>query len=246
METEPLDAVEAPLWLRTAATWSPSSPTLVRSYWLLRGRLRASVRVFVLTTGRTGSTSFIRACSHATNYTAGHESRVRDLLPDRLRFPDGHIEADNRLFFYLGLLDEAFGEEAFYVHLTRNHSEVERSYLERWADPVTLGRGWAQMVMLSHSIDKALRPYVVRDAVAAMNAGIRLFLKDKPHQITVAIEDCPDAFFAFWDAIGAEGDRDAAGREWAIPRNANQPGRAEKARSQYVRTRLRRSIGLRR
>lgn len=198
----------------------------------------------MLTTGRTGSTSFIRACAHATNYTAGHESRTRDVLPYRLGFPDQHIECDNRLFFYLGLLDEMFGQEAFYVHLTRDPAEVERSYLERWPDPVTLGRGWADMVMMRHSLDKELRPQVVHDALAAMNAGFRSFIKDKPHQMTIAMEDCPVTFLEFWDAIGAEGDREAAGKEWTVPHNMTRPGRAEKARAQYNRLRLKRLIGL--
>ena len=50
--------------------------------------------VFVLCTGRCGSTSFERACRHATNWTSGHETRSHLLGADRLAYPDRHIEAD--------------------------------------------------------------------------------------------------------------------------------------------------------
>ncbi len=53
--------------------------------------------VFVLCTGRCGSTTFIKACAHITNYTAAHESRTGLLGSDRLDYPGKHIEADNRL-----------------------------------------------------------------------------------------------------------------------------------------------------
>lgn len=187
------------------------------------------MRVFVLTTGRTASTTFARAAQHATNFTAAHESRIHQPMPERLAYPDQHIEVDNRLFFYLGLLDELYGKDAFYVHLTRDPKEVSRSYQQRWDFRGTLGRGWARMVMLRKQTGPEMRPRVVDDMVAAFNAGIRMFLKDKPHQLEVALEDCPDAFLAFWDAIGAQGDRDAAAAEWGTRHNATRATRPHPA-----------------
>lgn len=180
------------------------------------------MRVFVLTTGRTASTTFARACKHATNFTAAHESRIHRVLPERLDYPDQHIEVDNRLFFYLGLLDELYGQDAFYVHLTRDPAEVARSYRQRWQFRGTLGRGWARMVMLRRKTSPEMADRVSADMVASINAGIRMFLKDKPHQMAVALEDCPGAFLEFWDAIGAEGDRQAAAEEWGVRHNATR------------------------
>src|SRR5664279_6422416 len=85
------------------------------------------MNVFVLTTGRAGSESFIAACKHLTNYTAGHESQVSRLGPDRIQYPDRHIEADNRLAWFLGRLEERYGDEAFYVHLVRDRAATAAS-----------------------------------------------------------------------------------------------------------------------
>lgn len=185
------------------------------------------MRVFVLTTGRTASTTFARAAAHATNFTAAHESRIHAVMPKRLDYPDQHIEVDNRLFFYLGLLDETFGKDAFYVHLTRDPKQVARSYRDRWEFRGTLGRGWARMVMLRKQTSPELAVNVTEDMVDAINAGIRLFLRDKPNQLQVALEDCPDAFLRFWDAIGAEGDREAAAAEWGTRHNASRQNRGQ-------------------
>ena len=46
--------------------------------------------IFVLCTGRCGSVTFSKACKHITNYTSGHETRIKK-LDDRLDFPSFHI-----------------------------------------------------------------------------------------------------------------------------------------------------------
>ena len=52
-----------------------------------------------------------------TNFTAGHETRTNRLGAARLDYPDRHIEADNRLSFFLGKLNARWGDDAHYVHL---------------------------------------------------------------------------------------------------------------------------------
>ena len=78
------------------------------------------MNVFVLSTGRCGSTTFIKACSHITNYSSAHESLSTRTGKQRLNYPENHIEADNRLSWLLGRLDNTYGDDAFYVHLNRN------------------------------------------------------------------------------------------------------------------------------
>ncbi|MHC4834220.1 MAG: hypothetical protein ACYTFH_10095, partial [Planctomycetota bacterium] len=60
------------------------------------------MNVFILSTGRAGSMSFERACSHITNYSAGHETRSGFLGQRRFDYPQNHIESDNRLAWLLG------------------------------------------------------------------------------------------------------------------------------------------------
>ena len=55
------------------------------------------MNVFVLCTGRCGSTTFACACRHIENYTAAHESRSHLAGPERFAYPEDHIEVDNRL-----------------------------------------------------------------------------------------------------------------------------------------------------
>jgi hypothetical protein len=157
------------------------------------------------------------------NFTAGHETLAREPLPRRLDYPDEHIEVDNRLFFYLGLLEEAFGAEPFYVHLLRDEQDVVRSLLDRWDTPISLGQGWERTVMMRGAGTPQLHAEAAADAVTAMNAGIRVFLRDKPRQQVIHLEDCPEAFGRFWDAVGAVGDRDSAMAEWSVSHNAGPP-----------------------
>jgi hypothetical protein len=98
--------------------------------------------VFILCAGRTGSTTIIRAFEHAANFTAGHESRA-DRIIGRCEYPDQHIEADNRLSWFLGTLERLYGDEPLYVHLTRDRQAVVESHLARWNAAVGRSRpGW--------------------------------------------------------------------------------------------------------
>ncbi|MEW8461604.1 MAG: hypothetical protein AB2653_14955 [Candidatus Thiodiazotropha endolucinida] len=79
------------------------------------------MNIFILNAGRCGSTTFVQACQHISNYSAAHESRSTLTGKQRLSYPDNHIEADNRLCWLLGRLEREYGNDAYYVHLTRNH-----------------------------------------------------------------------------------------------------------------------------
>ena len=43
-------------------------------------------------TGRCGSTTFARACTHIANFTTAHESQRAPLGDERLNYPVSHIE----------------------------------------------------------------------------------------------------------------------------------------------------------
>ena len=96
------------------------------------------MRTFVLTTGRSGSVTFARACAHATNMTSGHETHAGHIT-GRLDYPNGHIETDNRLAWFLGPLHAAH-PDAFYVHLTRDPTDTAASFARRSTDTLPLVR----------------------------------------------------------------------------------------------------------
>ena len=115
----------------------PSFPTR-------RSRAPERMNVFVLCTGRSGSTTFYRACRHITNYSAGHELNTSEVGRARLDYPEDHIEVDNRLSWLLGRLDQAYGDRAFYVHLTREEEATARSFDRRWASRYSIIRAYAE------------------------------------------------------------------------------------------------------
>jgi hypothetical protein len=170
------------------------------------------MRVFVLCTGRSGSLTFIRACSHITNYTAGHETGSRKLGDARFSYPDNHIEADNRLSWFPGTLDTLYGGNAFYVHLVREKEATVRSFNQRWIRTGSLVRAYCEGILQIgiQKLDPRSRLEVANDLYTQLNRNIMLFLRDKTHRFTFHIEQTRKDFPLFWEMIGAEGDLEKA------------------------------------
>lgn len=180
------------------------------------------MNVFILCTGRCGSTTFAKACGHITNYSSGHESRARAIGDERMAYPDNHIEADNRLSWFLGRLDQQFGSNAFYVHLWREPAEaVAHSLLAQGYDkPHAIVRAFHQGIVrganVSHQ-DAAL------DCVRTVTENIRHFLSDKPNKMDFPLDRAGSLFPQFWESIGAEGNLEAALNEFAVKHNPTKP-----------------------
>jgi hypothetical protein len=176
-------------------------------------------RVFVLSTGRCGSTTFVRACEHMTNWSAAHESRLGEVGDARLAYPVRHIEADNRLTWLLGRVHEAFDDErTLYVHLRRDDEATARSFLRRWRKGI-IG-AYAKRV-LSGSTRKYEAYDICLDYVHTVNANIALFLEGRPNGMQFSLETARQDFPVFWERIDAEGDLDSALAEWGVHHNAS-------------------------
>lgn len=180
--------------------------------------------VFVLSTGRCGSATFAKACSHFTNFTAGHETNAK-LVSRRLEYPPDHIEVDNRLSWFLGLLDERY-PNATCVHLRRDPEKVAASYARRFNIRAGIMSSFAQGVIRSRVPPGASdRLAVARLYVDTVEANIRTFLRDRrpgDSVITIDIDDPQPWFDLFCSEIGAEGDLDAAARELSVIRNGGR------------------------
>jgi hypothetical protein len=177
------------------------------------------MNVFVLSPGRCGSVSFGWACTHMTNFKVGHETNVRRLGAARVAYPDNFIEIDNRLTWMLGRLNERYGDNAFYVHLTRDPDAIARSYNKRWHIEAGIIPAYRAGVLM---FPRAKPIQICRDYVETVTANIRTFLLDKTNVLNMALETMTDDFPRFWEWIGATGDFDAAMREWSIKRNLNE------------------------
>jgi hypothetical protein len=176
------------------------------------------MNVFVLNSGRCGSTTFIRACEHIDNYSAGHETRIHLAGASRLDYAQDHIEADNRLCWMLGRLDERYGDDAFYVHLYRDREATAGSFARRMDFGIM--QAWREGVLLGGE-ETASPLELARDYVDSVEANIRLFLRDKSHCLEVRLEQAARDFAGFWGAIGARGDLEAALAEWQVRHNAS-------------------------
>jgi len=177
------------------------------------------MNIFVLNTGRCGSTTFIKACQHITNFTSAHESRIMLLGDARFQYPENHIEADNRLSWLLGRLDRYYGKDAMYVHLKRNDHDTAQSFVKRYSVGIVAAYRHAVHWELPESNDAMS---VSLDYCDTVNSNIELFLKDKPDWMSFSLENAKVDFRKFWEMIGAEGNLESALLEFDIAYNASK------------------------
>ena len=176
------------------------------------------MNVFILNSGRCGSTTFIRACSHITNYSAAHESRIHLLGDARLAYPPAHIEADNRLSWLLGRLDDAYGDDAFYVHLRRDVDATAASFVRR-AD-FGIMHAYREGILLGGQPGQSAME-IALDYLQTVERNIAGFLANKTRKMTMQLEQAKQLFPEFWQRIAAEGDLFAALTEWDVAYNAS-------------------------
>ena len=181
------------------------------------------MNVFILCTGRSGSTTFIKACKHIANYTSAHESLCNKLGQTRFHFPEQHIEADNRLSWHLGELDKCYGKEAIYVFLKRDKNAIAKSYMRRFLRPKSMIYAYANGIKKSppESLSKDEKHQICLDYVETVEQNIIHFLKDKPHQIEMNIASIKAEYPSFWKLIKAEGNLDKALMEFDIKHNSS-------------------------
>ena len=180
-------------------------------------------QVFVLCTGRCGSTTFAAACKQATNFTAAHESRTYRLGAERFAYPPNHIEVDNRLAWFTGKLDARFGAAPFYVHLSRDRAQTAASFATRLNHGLmkTYRSGILPNLLLREPQTPALA--IAEDLVDTITANITLLLRDKPRVMQISLETITTDFPKFWNWIGAQGNLDAALATFATRHNATRP-----------------------
>lgn len=171
------------------------------------------MNVFILGTGRCGTTTFIQACQHINNYTASHESRSCFTGEQRLDYAGNHIEADNRLSWFLGRLDEKYENNAFYVHLTRALDDTVASFSKR--ESFGIMKAYKEGLLLGGQ-EKQSAKDISLDYINTVNANIRCFLKDKKNVMSFTLENALVDYEIFWNMIDAKGDLQAGLREWAV------------------------------
>lgn len=165
------------------------------------------MRVFILSTGRCGSTTLFKALSHTTNYTCAHESRSTR-AQNRLDYPDQHIEVDNRLSWFLGSLYCRYPDD-FYVWLRRDREAVVRSYMKRFNTRAGIMSAFARGIIQDpRPPTTATRNRTVAELyVDTVEANITTFLSSTGvRQAHIDMDYNPQADLTeLWKAIGAQG-----------------------------------------
>ena len=186
------------------------------------------MRVFILTTGRSGSVTIIKACEHIDNYTAAHESLIAAFGQNRFNYKDNHIEADNRLSWHLGQLDKLYGNTAFYVHLKRNRDKVAHSYSKRFYNRSIMDafcegiRSTPPEVLTTEE-----RLQACYDYVDTVDSNIECFMSDKTKTMIINLENIEADFKEFWRIIDAKGSLEKALNEFKVPHNASSKRKIE-------------------
>lgn len=146
------------------------------------------------------------------------------LADERLNYPINHIEGDNRLTWFLGQLDEKYGNDAFYVHLMRERSGTVASYARRWGSEVTIVKAFGESILIrkSDQISDIEKLQISSDYYDAANANIRLFLKDKTQKMEMYLATLSKDFEQFWQRIGAEGNLEKALEELSQKHNSSE------------------------
>ncbi|MDQ7016828.1 MAG: hypothetical protein Q9N68_10685 [Gammaproteobacteria bacterium] len=175
------------------------------------------MNVFILNSGRCGSSTFIKACQHIHNFSSAHESRSQKIGSERLNYPKNHIEADNRLCWFLGRLDQSYGNTAFYVHLKREKNSAADSFAKR--EQYGIMKAYREGILLGAEEQPAHD--VALDYLHSIESNIELFLKDKTQVFNMQLENAKMDFSLFWQQIGAKGDLQKALAEWDICYNAS-------------------------
>jgi len=177
--------------------------------------------VFILCTGRSGSSALIKACKHIDNYTSDHESLSRSFGSERFNYKDNHIEADNRLSWHLGQLNKLFGDTAFYVHLKRGRNEVALSFLNRFYTPESIVDSFCEGIRMTapEKLSKEEQLEVCYDYIDTVHSNIEHFLIDKTNVMTISLENICDDFKLFWYKIGATGNLEQALKEFEVRHN---------------------------
>jgi hypothetical protein len=180
--------------------------------------------IFVLSPGRSGSKTFAEACKYLTNYTAAHESRGGKIGEERFNFPTSHIEADNRLTWFLGSMAERFDDKnVLYVHLSRDFNQTVDSFVHRLRNSdyrSSIIRAFAHGILMKPG-DWTPEEEVelCRLYVQTIHSNINEFVKNRQHQL-VQLGDSGTSFNSFIDSISPEGDIDRVKSTWLEVHNA--------------------------
>lgn len=164
------------------------------------------MNVFVVGTGRCGTTTFSEACKFATNFTVAHESNAG--RPYDFDYPPDHIEVDAPLAFWMPTLRLKYPGCKF-VHLWRQREECVRSMVKN--DP-EITRWFARMLYHWPEATPEEGAAALYDVINNVATGADVF--------HLRLKYAADRWREVWDWLGLSGDFDRSREEWSVKHNA--------------------------
>lgn len=172
------------------------------------------MRVFVVGTGRCGTSTFFHACLHIRNYGTGHESKRGVNQIGNWSFPDDHIEIASNLTIGLNQLRGKY-PEALWVRLKRNREDCIKSLAEQSSDAMLdFAHQWWYLDMTEavDNIEVASQFYdFCEDFYQNCLPADALFFD---------LEHIKEHWIMFWNQTKADGDYLASLQEWDRQYNA--------------------------
>lgn len=163
------------------------------------------MRIFVVCTGRCGSVTFSKACSHIENYSVGHESH--NGIVGNFCYADNHIEVDPRLAYHLPILMQKY-PDALYIFLRRER----KSCIESLAKRKSLVHYAKFHFGATKNLERAAEIYYDNT-----NLLIEKLLAGKC--VNVWLEKMETTWPKIWKMIKAEGDFEKSWKEWQVKYN---------------------------
>ena len=162
------------------------------------------MRVFVVGTGRCGTSTFYHACRHIHNYEAYHEPNSGQV--DSFETEDQVINVSSQFVVRIPELLKKYPESKW-IHLIRNRDQCVESLAK--CCPVEMDgyvRQWCQIFQCN--LTRASQFYY-----DSINSMIELMLRNQSC-LTMNLPIRRPAWMTFWSFVGAQGDFESSLREW--------------------------------
>lgn len=165
-------------------------------------------QIFVVGTGRCGTTTFARACENARNRTVGHETCAGKVYS--FEYPQKHIEVDAPLVFRMNDL-RRLNPGCRFVHLIRTDRAACIESMVRYDPEICRAFGW--MVYHFAECDALTGAAALYDTITRIPKGNDV--------LTVSLESIKENWSKCWEWMGCEGDFIKSLETWEHKFNAS-------------------------
>lgn len=178
-------------------------------------------RVFVLTPGRNGSTTISKAFEHSEKFSSGQQTNWGKFFPERLEYPDNHVESDARNLFFAHLIAEKYhSEETHWIVLERDLAEISYSYAKRRTRKGIV-RNFSRGVLDSSPKFETDWVKSAEAYVYSADSIIKGFIRGRQNVHTIPLENPFKSFTDLWTILDAGKGLEKALDEWRTRHNSS-------------------------